>query len=151
MRVNAAAVADAAYIVGRGGNLFVDMLSHLRLLATPHNVEPIIQYDTGPLNQTLQRLAAELDYPPQNAELLIHTDGTVEVTPSQRGRRIHPEGTRAELETALLSAEGRPAQAVIQEVLPAVVESDLEPVRRQVESFLREPLRFGFSAETDSD
>lgn len=150
MRVNAAAVADAAYAVGRQGNLLVDMLNHLRLLATPHNVEPIIQYDTGPLNQTLQRLAAELDRPPQNAELLIHANGTVEVTPSHRGRRLHPEGTRAELEAALLSAEGRPAQGVIQEVLPAVVERDLEPVRWQVETFLREPLRFGFQSETDA-
>ncbi len=150
MRVNAAAMADAAYAVGRQGNLFLDMLSHLQLLATPHNVEPIIEYDTGPLNQTLQRLAAELNFPPQNAELLIHADGTAEVTPSRRGRRLHPEGTRAELEAALLGGDDRPAAAVIQEVLPAVVESDLEPVRREAESFLSEPLVFGFKTETDS-
>jgi vancomycin resistance protein YoaR len=142
--------ADQAYAVGREGNLLLDMLIHLRLLTNPLNVEPIITYDTGPLNRTLQILADEINYPPQNARLIIRSDATVEVIPAERGRRMHPEATRAGIEAALLADDPEPVQAVIQEVLPAVTAAELEPVRRQAEEFLRQPLIFGFSIDTDA-
>lgn len=148
LRLDTAATADAAYAVGRQGNLWVDMLAQLSLLTDPHHVEPIIAYDTGPLNQTLTRLASEINYPPRNAQLTIQPDATVELIPSQRGRRLHPESTRAALESALHSPQHEPIRAVIQEVLPALSETDLEPVHRQAEILLSQPLLLGF--ETDS-
>jgi vancomycin resistance protein YoaR len=150
MQVDAAATADQAYAVGREGNLLLDMLIHLRLLTNPQNVEPIITYDTGPLNRTLQNLADEINYPPQNAQLIIHSDATVEVIPAERGRRMHPQATRAGIETALLANDPEPVQAVIQEVLPVVTAADLEPIRRQAEEFLRQALVFGLSADTNA-
>lgn len=148
LRVDAAATADAAYTVGRQGNLWIDMLTHLSLLANPRHVEPIIAYDTGPLNQALSRLTKEINYLPQDAQLIIQPNGTVELIKAQRGRRLHPEATLAALEAALHGRPSEPVQAVVQEVLPALSESDLEPVRRQAELLLSQPLLLGFKTET---
>jgi vancomycin resistance protein YoaR len=149
LRVDFAATADQAYAVGRQGNLLVDILTHLRLLVAPHNVEPVIRYDTGPLNQKLQHLADEFDQSPENAQLIIHSKAIVEVVPARRGRRLHLEATGAALDGALSSNDDRPVMAVTQEVIPAITEADIETARQQAENLLSGPLAFGFRTDTD--
>ena len=141
MRVDVAATSTQAYAVGRQGNLLADMLTQLRLLSIPRQLDPVIVYDSGPSNQVLQNLADQVYRPPQNAQLLIQPDGRVEVIPAQRGRQLHLDGTRPLLEQALFSPNPPPVQAVTQEIIPAIPEVDT--ARRQAENLLR-PLVFRF-------
>ncbi len=150
LRIDYAATANQAFRVGRQGNLLVDILTHLRLIAAPYNIEPVIGYDSGPLNRALQQLADEYDIPPQNAQLLIQPEATVEVIPAQRGRRLHLEATRDLLETALADHETKPVvMAVTQEVIPPITDNAIEIARRQAQNLLAEPLVFGFKSDTD--
>ncbi|MBN1220570.1 MAG: VanW family protein [Anaerolineae bacterium] len=147
MRVDVAATVGQAYAVGRRGNLLADMLTQLRLLGTPRQLEPVIVYDTGPSNQVLQRLTEEINYPPRDAQLIIHPDASLEIIPAQRGRQLHLESTRSLLEEALFSKNPQPVQAVTQEILPAI--PDVATARQQAENLLRNPIRFKFDADTN--
>jgi vancomycin resistance protein YoaR len=150
MWLDVQATADKAYALGRQGHLLVDLLTHLNLMANPRDIEPVIRYDTGPLNQALAQLAADINYPPQNAGLVIHPDATVEVSPSQRGRRLHPDATREAIAAALVSGHGQPVAAVVQQVIPAITEADVAIARRQAENLFSQPLVFSFDTSTDS-
>ena len=86
--------ADKAYAVGRQGTFLVDLLTQVDLMANPRDIEPVIRYDTGPLNKVMAQLAAEIDDPPQDADLILHPDATVEVSLSQRGRRLHADASQ---------------------------------------------------------
>jgi vancomycin resistance protein YoaR len=148
MRVDVAATVSQAYTVGRQGDLLADMLTHLSLLGTPRQIDPVILYDTGPSNQILYRLTEQINYPPQDAQLIIHPDARIEVIPAQRGRQLHIEATQALIETALFNKDTQPVQAVTQEILPAI--PDVEVARQQAENLLSEPLVFKFQTETDN-
>jgi vancomycin resistance protein YoaR len=148
MRIDVATTVSQAYEVGRQGHLLADVLTHLSLLATPHQVDPVILYDTGPSNQVLYRLTDQINYPPQDAQLIIHPDASLEVIPAQRGRQLHIEATRSLIETALFSKDTRPVQAVTQEILPSI--PDVDTARQQAENLLSEPIIFKFKTETDN-
>ena len=150
LRVDLAATADKAYAVGRRGNLLIDILTHLRLIMTPYNVDPVIRYDTGPLNQKLQQLANEFDTPPQNAQLIIQPEARVEVIPARRGRRLHIEATSAALDAALATKDEQPVIAVTQEVIPAITDADIETARRQAENLLSGPLTFNLNLDAET-
>jgi vancomycin resistance protein YoaR len=148
MRVDVAATISQAYTVGRQGDFLADILTHLSLLGTPRQIDPVILYDTGPSNQILYRLTEQINYPPQDAQLVIHPDASIEVIPAQRGRQLHIEATRALIETALFNKDTQPVQAVTQEILPAI--PDVEMARQQAENLLSEPLVFKFQTATDN-
>lgn len=151
MRVNAAATVDQAYAVGRQGSFLADLQTQLRLLNRPVNVEPVLGADSGPLNQALAQMAAEYDQPPQDARLIIHPDGSLETAPARRGRRIHPDVTRARLQEALQQGFSGPVQeAATQEIIPAITDADIELARQQAQNLLGQPLTFRFMAETEA-
>jgi vancomycin resistance protein YoaR len=148
IRTDVAATVRQAFAIGREGNLLADMLIQLKLLGTPQHIDPVLVYDTGPSNQVLQRLTEQIDYPPQNAALIIHPDGTFEIIPSQRGRQLHLDGTRVLLEEALFSSNPQPVQAVTQEILPPI--PNVEQARRQAQNLLSGPIRFQLQTDTDN-
>lgn len=145
MRVDAAATADRVFEIGRQGNLLADVATHWILLRTPQSIEPIFRYDSGPTNEVLMQLSQAIDYPPQNAGLHITPDGVVEVTLSQRGRRLHLDSLRSQIEAAVFETGPQNIQAITQQVLPAVDMEDLNAVQQQARSLLGQPFTFKFS------
>ncbi len=148
IRADVAATVERAFAVGRQGNLWTDLLTHLKLLRSAHYVDPVLVYDSGPSNQVLQRLTEEINYPPQNAQLIIHPDATIEVIAAQRGRQLHIDATRGLLEDAFFSENPAPVQAVTQEILPPI--PDVEHARVQAENLLGGPIKFQLQTETDN-
>ena len=140
MQVNAAIIADEVFAVGRQGDFFSDMTTHLRLLINPREIDPLLWYDTGPADRVLQQLATEINRPPKDAELIIQPDGQVEIIPAQRGRQLHLASTRAALDAVLFDETGERVMAVVQEILPAI--PDVALARRQAENLLSAPLVF---------
>jgi vancomycin resistance protein YoaR len=142
MRLDVLATANAAYDIGRSGNFIADMLTHLSLLSTPRQLDPIIQYDTGPTNQVLQSLAERINHLPQDARLTITPDARVQVTPATYGQRLHVEATQPLIEAALFTHSSQPVQPIVQQVAPAL--TDVNAARRQAENLLAVPLIFYF-------
>ncbi len=140
MQVDVVATADLAFAVGRQGNLLADMLTHLSLYSRSVNVEPLFRYDDGPTTAILQQLSQVVDYPPQNARLQIGSDGSVEVTLAQRGRRLHIDATRPLIEAAILGDGPQVIDAFTQQVLPAIDTADVAPVQQQARLLLSQPL-----------
>jgi vancomycin resistance protein YoaR len=150
MQADVIATANQAYQVGRGGNFLSDMLTHLTLIFTPHDIEPILLYNTGQTTQILEQLAGIIDYPPQNAQLTIHPATGVQVFPAQRGQRLHIESTRSLIEAVILNNGDQPVKAITQEVIPAITDEDVTVARQQAETLLSAPVIFEFSTDTDA-
>jgi vancomycin resistance protein YoaR len=142
--------ANQAYQVGRRGNFLADMLTQLTLIFTPRDIEPVFRYDIDRTNQALQQLTGRINYPPQNAQLVIHSATNVEAIPAQRGRRLHVESTRSLIEAAVLNQDSLPVTAVTQEVIPAITDEDVRMAYQQAKTLLSAPLIFGFSTGTDA-
>ncbi|RME71642.1 MAG: hypothetical protein D6784_14860 [Chloroflexi bacterium] len=141
-RVNIPATVDRAFLVGREGNLFSDILAQIQLLSTPVEISPVIEYDSGPLNDVLQRLAQAVDYPPQDAQLIIHPTTEIDIIPARYGQKLHRQASRARLEAALRAPEQTTVEVVAQKIEPAITDADIAIARRQAENLLSGPLFF---------
>jgi vancomycin resistance protein YoaR len=146
MRVDVLATAHAAHAVGRQGDLLSDIFTHLSLLNAPRNIEPVILYDTGPTNQILQRLGEQINQAPQDAQLVIDSDATIEVIPAQWGRRLHLEATQPLIEAALFQNNGKPVIPVVQQIKPGI--TDVEAARQQAHNLLGRPIIFRYQADS---
>ncbi len=144
MRVDIVGTVNAAYSVGRKGNLLTDMLTHLRLLNSPRHIDPIILYDTGPTNQVLQGLAEKINRAPRDAALIIHPDAAIEVVKPEYGRRLHVEATQPLIEAVLLQKTQGPVIPVVQQIKPGI--TDVEAARQQAANLLGRPLLFRYQA-----
>jgi len=142
MQVDVAATADSAFGIGRRGNLLADILTQIALYSHPQQVDPIFRYDTGPTNAVLQQLSRVIDYPPQNARLQINADGSVNVSLSQRGRRLHLGATQPLIEAAIFADGPQDIAAFTQQVLPNINTEDLAPLQQQARSLLAQPFSF---------
>lgn len=148
--VDVEATADKAYQLGRQGNLLVDVPMHLSLLSRSRDVQPIILYNTGPSHQMLQSLIAVSDYPPQNAQLVIHSADKVEIVPAQFGQQLHVDATRPLIEAALFSDNPEPVKAVTQKIQPALSNEAVASTYRQVTNLLAKPLTFSYKSKADN-
>jgi vancomycin resistance protein YoaR len=149
--VEVTATADKAYQIGRRGNFFADMLTHLSLIFSPRYVEPVILYDQGPTNEILQQLSNVVNYPPRNGEVIVRSATEIEVIPAQRGQRLHLEATQPLIEGAIFSDGAQPVvTAFTQEIIPAITNEDIAAVSQQVQSLVTKPFVFGFSTNTDT-
>lgn len=150
LRVDVAATAEQAFLVGRSGNLLADLLTHLSLLAWPQEVEPVIVYDNNPTEQVLQQLATVVNAPPRDAQLVIGPAGEVQLIPAQRGQRLHVGATRPLIEGAVFSPNPQPVNAFVQEVIPGITTEDAQGAYEQLKTLLGSPLVFKFNTSTDA-
>jgi len=113
-----AAMADAAFGIGRAGNPLTDALDRLRNLANPASLPVLVHaYDTEALERTSREVARRFSVAAVDASILA--DGaTYEVTSSEEGRLVEAEAVRAMLATALDTPD--PADVRL-ELVPAVV------------------------------
>ncbi|HMQ51279.1 MAG TPA: VanW family protein [Anaerolineae bacterium] len=144
LQVDVPATASQAFYTGRQGDLLTDMRTHLSLLFHEKDVEPIILYDTSPSHQILQSLIDVSNYPPKDAEIIIHSPNHIELVPAVYGQKLHLEATRPLVEEAVFSSSSEPVQAVVQKVRPALTDEDVLPAYTQVQRLLSSPLSFTY-------
>lgn len=148
LHVDVSTTAHKAFAIGRTGNFLTDTFTQLNLMAAPRHIDPVLQYDTGPTTQALQRVADEIEQSPRDAQLIIQPDASVEAVPAQRGRRMHIEATRPLLESAIFANEHQPITPVVQEIIPGLM--DVEIARQQAENLLSDPIIFRYSEGADT-
>jgi vancomycin resistance protein YoaR len=150
LQVDVPATASQAFYTGRQGDLLTDMRTHLSLLFHEKDVEPIILYDTSPSHQILQSLIDVSNYPPKDAEIIIHSPTQIELAPAVYGQKLHIDATRPLLEDAVFSSSAEPVQAVVQKVRPALTDEDILPAFTQVQRLLANPLTFTYRVGDDA-
>jgi vancomycin resistance protein YoaR len=150
LRVDARATADQAYQIGRRGHLFVDMFTHLSMIFTSRNIEPVFLFDTGVTAQSLQVIRDVIDRPPREAQLVIHSAAEVELIPAQLGRRLHVNGSLPLIEAAVLNDDKQAVVAITQQIIPAKTDEVVEPVYQQLKHLLSRSLIFKFATDTDA-
>jgi len=144
MQVDTDELIDQAFGVGREGNPFrriADQWSTLfrgqRLVATG------IDFDEDQQLATLQRIAADIDQPAQDAriDLTPSADVAVRILPEQAGVRLLVSESADRLREAL--DVQRPAASIellVETTLPSTVAPDLREARAMAEQALSSPL-----------
>ncbi|MBK8020421.1 MAG: peptidoglycan binding domain-containing protein [Chloroflexi bacterium] len=98
------AALDQVFAIGRGRGLFFNLVDQALVWLNGQQVTPTIRYDQGLASVWLSRIAAEIDTPAQDAQLII--DGTeVQATPAQNGRWLDLRATLQQLDTLILSLQ----------------------------------------------
>jgi len=136
---------ELAFSVGRHGRFLADLREQWQALRQPVRITPVLVFSTGPANNVLANLAQTLNRPPQNAELHLRPDLTLEVVPPQMGRTLDVEASRAAIRQAILRRDESPIPLTLHTTPPAITE--VEPTRQILETLLSQPLTFTFQQQ----
>jgi len=135
--VDAAATAVAAHAVGRGGSLWDNLREQAEALRHGHEIEPILNFDTGVPVVFLSQIGQQVDRPVRNANLTV--DGLqVEVTSSQVGWQVDLSATYQLLHERIASFSGGEVEMVVQEKQPLI--ADVSETQALVETMIGSPL-----------
>jgi len=135
--VDAGATAAAAFAVGRAGlsstlngsvvDLFAglgnDMLVQWQAMRDGVELQPILQYNEDLLNNTVRRIAEEVNLASVEGRLNI-VGLEVSGMPGQVGRTVDVEATRQTLSTLARRGLGGFVELVVEEKLPAILSVD---------------------------
>jgi vancomycin resistance protein YoaR len=98
-------MVDAAFGIGRDGNLLADGINRLRTLANPVTLPVLVHaYDAGALEDAAAELAERFTVTAVDASVVAN-GATYSVTPSRSGVTLDPADVRASLGAALASTE----------------------------------------------
>ena len=135
--LDAAATAVAAHAVGRGAALWDNLQEQAQALRRGHEVEPILNFDTGVAVVFLSQLGQQVDRPVRNANLTM--DGLqVEVTSSQVGWDVDLPATYQLLYERIASFSEGEVELVVQKKPPLI--ADVSETQALVETMIGSPL-----------
>lgn len=116
------ASAQAAFDVGRKGNLFAMLDAQWNAAQAGLDVPPVVVFDQRLAHSYLQNLAAQIDKPAREASLVI--DGlNVSTMPGQVGRRLNVDATLVYLTVQMQSFRDGEVRLVIEEQAPEVLDA----------------------------
>jgi vancomycin resistance protein YoaR len=137
------AIVERALSVGRRDFLLDSLTQQWRALRGGVEVEPVIRYDTGPANMSLEQIAQTIDRPARDAQLLIHADLALEVLPAQVGLALDVDANREAMHRQALTGSQTPVDLVVHETSPPV--TDAAEARRLAEALLSGPITLSYS------
>ena len=142
------ASVQAAYGLGRSGNLFVDAWDQFNAWYFGVQVSPVVVYDQDKVLFYLNNVAEEVYRPVVEASLAV--DGaTVTTTPGQIGRQLDVLATAAAVRAPLMSMGGTTIPLVMVETPPLVL--DASPQAADAQAILREPLTLTLENPVEGD
>ncbi len=116
--------AEAAFAVGRKGNLLERWWTSLLAVTIGRRVEPVVAIDDAAALGYLQELAKGIDEPAREARLVVDDDGLMRVRAAQRGRRLNVEET---LRRIIAAPAGTQAfDLAVETIRPQVADIDLQ-------------------------
>jgi vancomycin resistance protein YoaR len=117
--LDAARTADAAYSIGRSGNLPVDLIDQLDGWVNGASVSPLVVYDETRAAGALAEIALQIDRPMENAEVYLEGLDAV-TTASQVGRELQIEPTLDLVRDYVMQMTGAEIPLMIEETPPVV-------------------------------
>jgi vancomycin resistance protein YoaR len=114
---DAESTAAEAFAIGRGRGMAQDSADQALAWLNGYDAAPVVRYDQAAALAHLSRIAADIDRPARDAQLVI--DGlTIATTPAEAGRALDVAATLNAIETRLLAFEGGEIALVINERPP---------------------------------
>jgi vancomycin resistance protein YoaR len=137
LAIDAASMADQALAVGRQGSLQAQLSEQSRAWAQGVVVPSAVVFDHAAATAYLERLAAEIDQPPVEAEIRLQ-DGRVEATPGSVGRVLDIDATLAALEPAFAQQQDVGLALPVSEIRPQILDAEADAARAR--TLLSRPL-----------
>jgi vancomycin resistance protein YoaR len=134
-------VIGQAYEVGRVGPMHARLLQQLTAMRQRVAIAASIQFDSGPSNVLLARIAQSIDRPARSAQVIIQDDLSIVETPGREGILLDKDATRRLIQKSILTQSTNPIAVVVRETPPAV--TGTEEAVRTLESLLSQPLTVG--------
>jgi vancomycin resistance protein YoaR len=133
--LDAAALAQTAYAVGREGSPVQVLQTQLEALRDGYQVPVIGQADGAMLDALVQRIAQQVDRTPRTAELSIHDDASLGFTTSEAGEQLDQPSSRAAIAQALTSGAGQVGLSA-SPLPPAVLTAQVSAAHDQLQRIL---------------
>ena len=137
LRFDLGATVEAAYDIGRSGNLVADAWDMFRVWYGGRQVSPVVVYDADQPIIFLNNIAPLVNRPTTEATLSL-TDGQITTTPGSIGRQLDVLATAAGIGPALLKLGGADITLKYIETPPLVLDASAQAAAAQ--AMLREPL-----------
>ncbi|MBI4319188.1 MAG: peptidoglycan binding domain-containing protein [Chloroflexi bacterium] len=128
------------YNLGREGNFVEQLGSRLVALSRGYSAEPAFVFDKGAQLARLEGIAKIIDRPAVNASLLVEPDGTFRMTPSQTGLKLDIPGSLERFSRSFSLFSTRELRLIVEDVPPAIKESDLVATRSSAQKMVAAPL-----------
>ncbi len=103
------AMLDAAFGIGRNGNVLTDGVARLRSLAHHTGLLPITQPNQAAINHVVGQLAAQFSVAPVNASVTWDAATGFDVSPATEGSRLDRDALRQDLIAAASRPDLEPA------------------------------------------
>lgn len=140
---------EAAYQIGRGGNLLDNLRAQGDAWLNGASVQPIVVFDQSQAAALLNQIAAEINRPVQDATLALNGTQVI-TTASQVGRQVDVEATLGLLRQVILSlTTGAEIPIVIRETQPAIRE--VEEAAALVRAALSSPIQLYLPVAKEGD
>ncbi len=140
---------EAAYQIGRGGNLLDNLRAQGDAWLNGASVQPIVVFDQSQAAALLNQIAAEINRPVQDATLALNGTQVI-TTASQVGRQVDVEATLGLLRQVILSlTTGAEIPIVIRESQPAIRE--VEEAAALVRAALASPIQLYLPVAKEGD
>src|SRR5260221_45929 len=140
---------EDAYTIGRGGNLFTNLISQGDAWMKGHAIQPVVVFDESKATTFLEKLAAGINQPVQEATIVLA--GTkVTTTPSQVGREVDIPATLGLLRPVVLNMNtGAEMNLIVKESQPSV--KDSEAAGQKVLNAISSPIQIYIEPGTAKD
>ncbi len=140
---------EAAYQIGRGGNLLDNLRAQGEAWLNGASVQPIVVFDQSQAAALLNQIAAEINRPVQDATLALNGTQVI-TTASQVGRQVDVDATLGLLRQVILSlTTGAEIPLVIRESPPAI--QDVEEAAALVRAALSSPIQLYLPVAKEGD
>ena len=147
-RLDVEATGRSALRVGRSGSLWEQLLEQAAALRGGRAVAPVLVSDAAQRWAIVSRIAQDIDQPMVNASLVTRAEGTVELLPSQVGRRLDVEQVVRRIDQSATDLSrgwsggqaGFVVELPVMETKPRVVEAQLAAAKDTAQAILRASL-----------
>ena len=145
--IDTTTMVDAALAVGRSGGILTQLRDQYDAWYFGTTLAPVVVFNEAQLDAALADLAAEVDRPPIDAQL-VYTGSELSFTPAQTGRLLDRGDARQRLLNPLADLRHVELEMLVHETQPAV--RDTSQTAAAIESVLSGPITF-FLAEPLAD
>lgn len=140
---------EAAYQIGRSGNLLDNLRAQGEAWLNGASVQPIVVFDQSQAAVLLNQIAAEINRPVQDATLVLNGTQVI-TTASQVGRQVDVDATLGLLRQVILSlTTGAEIPIVIRESQPTI--QDVEEAAALVRAALSSPIQLYLPVAKEGD
>lgn len=133
-----AAVAEA-YAIGRTSDIRGNLWRQVNVYQNGYTVVPRTVFDPVQARAYVERLAAEIDQPAQDAHVTL-SGLTAEVTPSRTGRRLNVDAAVAAIQQRILNQSQEPIDLEVQVIQPAIEDAPAMAAKERIDRLLSAPI-----------